>query len=48
VPAYAGEDYNVARILRPEERQRGFDEVNLREEDSLELIPDQVLGDKTG
>jgi hypothetical protein len=45
VAAYAGEDHDVSRVLRPEERESRLDEVDLREEDCFELVPDEVLRD---
>ncbi len=41
VPADAGQDDDVARVLGAELGQRRLDEVDLREEDGLELVADE-------
>lgn len=40
----AGEDHYVAGVFFAEEREGGFDEVDLAEEDDFELVADEVLG----
>ncbi|GJC93562.1 U4/U6.U5 tri-snRNP-associated protein 3 [Colletotrichum higginsianum] len=44
VAARAGEDHDVPRVLGAEEGKGGLDEVDLGEEDGLELVTDEVLG----
>jgi hypothetical protein len=38
----------VAVVLGPEEGEGGLDEVDLGEEDGLELVADEILGDGAG
>ena len=42
--ADAGEEHDVSIVLVAQNWQAGFDEVDLREEDCLELVLDEVAG----
>lgn len=40
---YASQNYDMSCVFFTKERQSGFDEVDLAEEDSLELGADEIL-----
>lgn len=42
MPSNTGQDYDVAGVLFAEERECGFDEVDLAEKNGLELGADEV------
>jgi hypothetical protein len=46
--ASTGENNNMAGVLAPENGQRSFDKVDLREEDGLELLADEILRYRIG